>query len=132
MPGIRRGREAASPAFGALLLGLYEDGKLVPVGKVGTGFSDRLLAELMEKFAPLVTTVPQLPGIRGKVVWLEPVLVCEVGYMEVTRDRKLRIPRFLRLRTDKPAAACTVDQLAGIQTAPGSNRNGRGKHPCWK
>ena len=113
--GYTAGRGGRGPAFGALLLGLYEEGKLVPVGKVGTGFSDRLLAELMEKFVPLVTEVPQLPGISGKAVWLKPVLVCEVGYMEVTRDRKLRIPRFIRLRTDKPAAACTTDQLAGIK-----------------
>ncbi len=109
--GYTAGRGGRSPAFGALLLGLYKKGRLVPVGKVGTGFSDRLLGELMEKFAPLVTDVPQFPGIPGKVVWLEPALVCEVGYMEVTRDNKLRIPRFLRLRTDKPAAACTTDQL---------------------
>jgi DNA ligase D-like protein (predicted ligase)/DNA ligase D-like protein (predicted 3'-phosphoesterase) len=110
--GYTAGRGGRSPAFGALLLGLYEGGKLVPVGKAGTGFSDRLLEELMEKFVPLVTTVPQFPGTRGSVVWLEPVLVCEVAYMEVTRDRKLRIPRFVSLRTDKPATACTADQLA--------------------
>jgi DNA ligase D-like protein (predicted 3'-phosphoesterase) len=85
----------------------------VPVGKVGTGFSDRLLKELMNKFDPLITTVPQLRGIDGTVTWLEPVLVCEVGYMEVTRDHKLRIPRFLRLRNDKPAVTCTSDQIAG-------------------
>jgi DNA ligase D-like protein (predicted ligase)/DNA ligase D-like protein (predicted 3'-phosphoesterase) len=113
--GYTAGRGGRSPAFGALLLGLYEGGKLVPAGKVGTGFSDRLLAELREKFAPLVTTVPQLPGTSGRVVWLEPVLVCEVGYMEVTRDRKLRIPRFIRLRSDKPAEACTADQLTGTK-----------------
>lgn len=113
--GYTAGRGGRSPVFGALLLGLYDKGKLVPAGKVGTGFSDRLLAELMEKFAPLVTTVPQLPGTSGRVVWLEPVLVCEVGYMEVTRDRRLRIPRFIRLRSDKPAAACTADQLTGTK-----------------
>jgi DNA ligase D-like protein (predicted ligase)/DNA ligase D-like protein (predicted 3'-phosphoesterase) len=113
--GYTPGRGGRSPAFGALLLGLYEGGELVPVGKVGTGFSDRLLAELTEKFAPLVTTVPQLPGISRRVVWLEPILVCEVGYMEVTRDRKLRIPRFIRLRIDKPAKACTADQLTGTK-----------------
>jgi DNA ligase D-like protein (predicted ligase)/DNA ligase D-like protein (predicted 3'-phosphoesterase) len=119
--GYTPGRGGRGPAFGALLLGLYADGELVPVGRVGTGFSDRLLAELMEKFAPLMTTSPQLPGTTGKVVWLEPVLVCEVGYMEVTKDRKLRIPRFLRLRTDKPASACTVDQLAA--TGQGRKRS---------
>jgi DNA ligase D-like protein (predicted ligase)/DNA ligase D-like protein (predicted 3'-phosphoesterase) len=111
--GYTPGRGGRSPAFGALLLGLYDENTLVPVGKVGTGFSDRLLTELMEKFAPLITPVPQLHGISGKVTWLEPVLVCEVGYMEVTRDHKLRIPRFLRLRIDKTAVNCTIDQLAG-------------------
>ena len=74
--GYTPGRGGRDPAFGALLLGLYEEGKLVPVGKVGTGFSDRQLVELMEKFVPLVTGAPQLPGVRGRVTWLEPVLVC--------------------------------------------------------
>ena len=113
--GYTPGRGARSPAFGALLLGLFDGAMLVPVGKVGTGFSDRLFADLMDRFAPLVTSVPQFPGTRGRVVWLEPVLVCEVGYMEVTRERKLRIPRFIRLRADKPAEACTTEQLAGMQ-----------------
>lgn len=116
--GYTPGQGGRGPLFGALLLGLYENGQLVPVGKVGTGFSDQLLAELMEQFAPLVTTVPQLPGVRGKVVWLEPVLVCDVAYMEVTRDRKLRIPRFIRLRTDKSPADCTVEQITGTQVDP--------------
>ncbi|MGB7789008.1 non-homologous end-joining DNA ligase [Methanoregula sp.] len=123
--GYTPGQGGRGPAFGALLLGLYELGHLVPAGKVGTGFSDRLLADLMERFAPLVTAVPQLAGIRGTVIWLEPVLVCEVAYQEVTRDRKLRIPRFLRLRTDKPAAACTTDQLAEVHPRPAAQAGAR-------
>jgi DNA ligase D-like protein (predicted ligase)/DNA ligase D-like protein (predicted 3'-phosphoesterase) len=115
--GYTPGQGGRNPTFGALLIGLYDENTLVPVGKVGTGFSDRLLAELMNKFAPLITTVPQLKGINGTVTWLEPVLVCEVGYMEVTKELKLRIPRFLRLRTDKPVVACTIDQLAGTKPA---------------
>jgi DNA ligase D-like protein (predicted ligase)/DNA ligase D-like protein (predicted 3'-phosphoesterase) len=113
--GYTPGQGGRSPAFGALLLGLYENGQQIPIGKVGTGFSDQQLAELMEQFGPLVTMVPQLPGVRGKVIWLEPVLVCDVAYMEVTRGRKLRIPRFIRLRTDKSPVDCTVDQLTGKQ-----------------
>ena len=129
--GYTPGRGGRGPAFGALLLGLYNGKTLVPVGKVGTGFSDRLLDELMAAFALHVTEVPQLPGIRQNVVWLEPFFVCEVGYMEVTRDRKLRIPRFLRLRTDKPAAACTIDQLAALKPQPvhtGTTRTNRTKN----
>ena len=109
--GYTPGRGGRSPVFGALLLGLYEGMVHVPVGKVGTGFSDRLMADLIAAFAPYITPEPQFPGIREKVFWLEPVLVCEVGYLTVTRDRKLRMPRFIRRRTDKPAAACTTDQL---------------------
>jgi DNA ligase D-like protein (predicted ligase)/DNA ligase D-like protein (predicted 3'-phosphoesterase) len=115
--GYTPGRGGRRPVFGALLMGLYNEGQLIPVGKVGTGFSDRLLTELMATFAPLVTEVPQFSGIREKVVWLKPVLVCEVAYQEVTRDRNLRIPRFIRLRTDKTASACTISQLTDRQTA---------------
>lgn len=111
--GYTTGKGNRIQTFGALLLGLYDEGKLVPVGKVGTGFSKILLAELVEGFAPLITEIPQFPGFRKTVIWLEPVMVCEVGYQEVTRDLKLRIPRFLRLRTDKVASACTIDQIAG-------------------
>jgi DNA ligase D-like protein (predicted ligase)/DNA ligase D-like protein (predicted 3'-phosphoesterase) len=117
--GYTAGRGGRSPAFGALLLGLYEGGKLVPVGRVGTGFSDQVLAELMDTFAPLETKIPQLQGISGSVFWLRPVLVCEVGYMEVTRQRKLRIPRFIRLRTDKKPGECTTAQLIPARTQAG-------------
>jgi len=117
--GYTAGRGGRGPAFGALLLGLYDRGTLVPAGKVGTGFSDRLLDDLMARFASLVSQEPNFPGVSEKVVWLEPVLVCEVGYLAVTRDKKLRMPRFIRLRDDKPAASCTLDQLAGLApTAP--------------
>jgi DNA ligase D-like protein (predicted ligase)/DNA ligase D-like protein (predicted 3'-phosphoesterase) len=128
--GYTPGRGGRSPAFGALLLGLYDENTLVPVGKVGTGFSEQLLAELMERFASLVTSVPQLHGISGTVTWLEPVLVCEVGYMEVTREKKLRIPRFLRLRTDKPAVACTFDQFAGAKPVRESIKTTAGRRPA--
>jgi DNA ligase D-like protein (predicted 3'-phosphoesterase) len=73
----------------------------------------------MDTFAPLETKIPQLQGISGSVFWLRPVLVCEVGYMEVTRQRKLRIPRFIRLRTDKKPGECTTAQLIPARTQAG-------------
>lgn len=111
--GYTPGRGGRSPAFGALVLGLYDRGTLVAAGKVGTGFSDQQLGDLMQSFAPLVVPKPHFPGFPKSTVWLEPVLVCEAGYLAVTRDRKLRMPRFIRMRDDKQAAACTIDQLAG-------------------
>ncbi len=125
--GSTGGRGGRSPVFGALLLGLYEGGTLVPAGKVGTGFSDQLLSDLMKTFSSRITSRPNFPGISGKVVWLEPVLVCEVEYLAVTKDRKLRMPRFIRLRTDKSATACTTDQLTG--PVPAHPAAGTGAQP---
>ena len=90
---------------------------LLYIGKVGTGFSDRDREALMETFSPLKTATPQLQGVEHNdtVVWLEPVLVGEVAYQEVTRDRKLRIPRFIRIRSDKKPEECTTDQFAGCE-----------------
>ena len=133
--GYTPGQGGRSPAFGALILGLYEnmsgdatviagqspgkgsgEGGLVHIGNVGSGFSDQDLHDLMGMFSSLKTDTPHfvVREQKGTVVWLEPLLVAEVAYQEVTRDRKLRIPRFIRLRTDKQAEECTTDQLSLI------------------
>ena len=145
--GYTAGKGARSATFGALILGLYEnnDGNvssgggsgslhaphdsrpagsvvrtLLSVGKVGTGFSDRDREALMETFSQFRTATPPLQGIKPDetVVWLEPVLVGEVAYQEVTRDRKLRMPRFIRIRSDKKPGECTTDQFAGVEASP--------------
>ena len=111
--GYTPGQGGRGSAFGALLLGLYDeaDGKIVYIGKVGTGFSDRDLSEFMKFFSKYKTDVPNFSNITEPVVWLEPILVCEVAYQNVTRDHKLRIPRFIRLRQDKNPEDCTTGQL---------------------
>ena len=91
--------------FGALLLGVYEGGDLVYAGKVGTGFDRATIAGLMERMAPLRRDAH--PFARGnpprRATWLEPELVAQVGFTEWTSDRRLRHPRFVGLREDKPA-----------------------------
>jgi bifunctional non-homologous end joining protein LigD len=92
--------------FGALLVGYWEDGKLSYAGKVGTGFDHRLLRELGEQLRALERDDPPFahvhPVPRG-THWVEPELVAQVGFTEWTRDGRLRHPRFLGLRDDKPA-----------------------------
>ena len=91
--------------FGALLVGAWDGDSLRYAGKVGTGFTERMLAEVMRRFRPLVSaTSPFADRIpeRG-ATWLEPTLVAQLAFTERTRDGKLRHPTFLGLRDDKPA-----------------------------
>ena len=109
--------EDTAKHFSSLLLGAYEDGVLQYVGKVGTGFSDKVQKEMIAQFKPLITdknpfgTVPDInkpsrfrPNPpKAKATWLEPELVCEVAYGEVTSDGVFRHPSFQGMRIDKKA-----------------------------
>jgi DNA ligase D-like protein (predicted ligase)/DNA ligase D-like protein (predicted 3'-phosphoesterase) len=111
--GFTKGSGVRAETFGALLLGLYgDDEEPVYVGKVGTGFSQAMLKTLSERFQQLKTdTAPFSVDISDEITWLKPALVCEVGYQVVTRDVRLRMPRFLGLREDKLPSECTLDQI---------------------
>jgi DNA ligase D-like protein (predicted ligase)/DNA ligase D-like protein (predicted 3'-phosphoesterase) len=110
--GYTKGSGVRLETFGALLLGLYSGEKLVYVGKVGTGFSQAMLETLLERFQQLKTnTAPFNVDVPDEVTWLKPELVCEVTYQTVTRDGRLRMPRFSGLRSDKLPSECTVDQI---------------------
>jgi bifunctional non-homologous end joining protein LigD len=85
----------------------------VYVGKVGTGFSQKDTESLTKTFQDVKTEETTIKGVdvAEKVTWLKPGLVCEVAYQTVTKDGKLRMPRFRVLRTDKNALECTLDQI---------------------
>jgi bifunctional non-homologous end joining protein LigD len=111
--GYTKGSGARTGTFGALLLGLYSDKQLVYVGKVGTGFSQTMLDKLSKRFQQLKTdTAPVNVDITDEITWLKPELVCEVTYQMVTKDKRLRMPRFTGLRSDKLPSECTMDQIA--------------------
>ena len=111
--GYTRGTAIREKTFGALLLGLYDRSKPIYLGKVGTGFTQEMIRILVDKFEKITTeVVPFKPEAGDMVTWLEPKLVCEVAYQMVTRDMRLRMARFKRLRNDKLPAECTIDQIA--------------------
>jgi len=93
--------------FSSLLLGTFENGKLIYAGKVGTGFGAADLDGLAKRFKPLeraASPFVEVPATERKgAVWLDPKLVCEVAYTEWTRDGRLRHPSFKGLREDKQA-----------------------------
>ena len=90
--------------FGALHVGVFEDGKLRHVTRVGSGFDDAFqdklwptLQSLARKDSPFGDTGPNTRADH----WVEPRLVCEVRFTEWTADGGLRHPIFLGMRTDK-------------------------------
>ncbi|HEV7780731.1 MAG TPA: DNA ligase D [Chitinophagaceae bacterium] len=109
--------EGSSKTFSSLLVGVYDGSRLDYIGKVGTGFNEKMQAEMMTKMKKLATTkVPftEVPDVdkpsrfrpnppKAKVTWLKPQLVCEVSYTEITGDGVMRHPSFEGMRTDKKA-----------------------------
>jgi bifunctional non-homologous end joining protein LigD len=100
--------QGARQGFGALLLGYYDRKELVYAGRVGTGFTDRTIRDLVPKLKQLVTAkTPFDRGARaasGKGVhWLRPELVAQIEFGDWTDDGLLRQPSFRGLRDDKPA-----------------------------
>lgn len=111
--------EGTRKHFGALLVGVYENKELRFAGKVGTGFSARVLADLFRQMkalpregCPFVNLPEREPGRWAQNItpremrlchWVKPQLVCQVRFTEWTTDGKLRHPAFLGLREDKPA-----------------------------
>ncbi|MDQ1279295.1 MAG: Multifunctional non-ous end joining protein LigD [Thermoproteota archaeon] len=135
--------EGARKSLGALILALYDKGKPIYVGKVGTGFTTRDLELLHETFKGLESDEETLSmvDVPQQVVWLRPKIVCEVVYQNVTEDRKLRLPRFRGLRFDKSPQECTFSQVKEVillkytskrdftatPEPPGTNSKGEGR-----
>ncbi len=89
--------------FGALVLGYYENKKLVYAGNVGSGFTQQSLKAVFETIKPLVTkkaVLSDVPRDVGEVTWVKPELVCTVKFTSWTNDNRLRAPVFLGLRNE--------------------------------
>jgi bifunctional non-homologous end joining protein LigD len=105
--------------FRSLLLAAKQRGKLIYVGKVGTGFNARLIEELMERMRPLETDKPPVEAPRADskgAHFTEPKLVAEVAFAEFTDDGILRHPSFIGLREDKPASEVVVEEPKHLKT----------------
>jgi bifunctional non-homologous end joining protein LigD len=104
--------EGSRNYFGSLLLGAYITKKFYYVGKVGTGFDERSLAALHRKMLPLVKTKSSFIDLQREkgVSFLEPKLVAQVSYSEITADGRVRQAVFLGLRDDKAAKDVSVPE----------------------
>ncbi|HHX01940.1 MAG TPA: ATP-dependent DNA ligase [Firmicutes bacterium] len=95
--------------FKSLILAQYDQGRLVYVGNVGTGFSQRDKAVLMTGLTKIHAPCPlaNKPEV-AQAVWVKPVLVAQITYLEYTADNKLRQASFVGLCPNRRREECTV------------------------
>lgn len=103
--GWKPGQGKRTTSIGSLLLGVPDGDGLRYVGKVGTGFTERALADLSEMLVPLRQKespfVDEVPAVDRKAsVWVSPTLVGEVRFMEWSSAGRLRHPSWRGLRED--------------------------------
>ncbi|MEX0989302.1 MAG: non-homologous end-joining DNA ligase [Actinomycetota bacterium] len=112
--GWTPGQGGRTGSFGALLVGAFVDGDLRWVGQVGSGFTERTLELLLEELRPLErATAPiddaELSAVKG-ATFVEPELVCEVEYLEMTAGgKKMRAPSFKGMRPDVRPEDCVLE-----------------------
>jgi bifunctional non-homologous end joining protein LigD len=136
--GWTAGQGGRTKTLGALLLGVYRDGKLQPVGHVGTGFDERTLRDLLkilEEHESPTSPFATQPRTNQPARWCLPELVCEVEYSEITRDGTLRHPTFRGIRPDvdprevtgeerRESARKAQEAAKRAATTPASSENG--------
>ena len=112
--------------FGSLHVGAYKDGKLIYCGRAGSGFSGAQLDEIGAQLAALVRETPPCePPEHGALpkgpdhTWVEPKLVCDVRYKEITKDGLLRQSVFLRFRDDKKPEDVVMPGLGARESGLG-------------
>ena len=121
--------------IGSLVLGVHQGGTLRHVGRVGTGFSAAVAADLFRRLEPMTRKTSPFDGKltateARQVRYVEPELVAEVEFRAWTADGHLRHAAFRGLREDKPAAEIVREEpRAGAKPAAPPRRTVRLTHP---
>jgi len=100
-------------SFGSLLLAVRKKEKLISIGNVGTGFTDKSLKDLHTKLKRIIRkTSPLDVPIKqtSDITWVDPVLVCNIKFTEITDDGSVRHPVFQGLRVDKSSKEVEIEK----------------------
>lgn len=109
--GYLEGGGSRSGYFGSLILGVYDKGKLIHIGQVGTGLDKETIKQLYRRLNSMKTDRPPfdtVPELKRRAFWCRPEIVVRVGYQEWTKDNRLRIPVFKGIRDDKGPEDCVI------------------------
>lgn len=120
-------------AFRSLIAGVYHEGKLVHVGRIGTGFGHKTVDQIMPKLKAVETDkspFPDGPKTIAGVHWVKPVLVAEIAFEGFTRMGAIRQASFKGLREDKAPKDVALDEpkAAPITSGAKTARSLRGVH----
>jgi bifunctional non-homologous end joining protein LigD len=104
--------------FGALILGVYDKGKLTYIGHTGTGFNDenqKTVFKMMQKYVTGKSPFEKPPKPNSPVTWMKPKMVCEVKFSHFTDEGIMRHPVFMRIRDDKKPEQVTLKSQSALK-----------------
>jgi len=103
--------------FGALILGIYDNGELRYVGHTGSGFDRKKLQDIIALLKPLeqiASPFAHTPKTNMPATWVKPKLIAQIKFSEWTQDGMMRQPIFLGIRSDKKPTEVTQESLLAV------------------